>query len=210
MPQDHESVEQDWEIVRRMTGRDSEGLRQLLITHGGRVKWCLTRELGGALGDSDIDEAINTAAYKIWAAAPSFDGRKGTLRAWFYAIARNAAIGIIRRDESQIGPTTGEDVDAATVSAFREAAEHATSEAHARFLDSLRVCIANLPPKQRAIIQADLRSGDVADAGQLAEELNTTKNSIYASRSIARKTLKKALGKLGYFAEEPDPQAEQT
>ena len=74
----------------------------------------------------------------------------------------------------------------------------------ASFLESLRTCISRLPPKQRTIIEADLRSGDVAEAGQLAQDLSTTKNSIYASRSIARKTLRKALGELGYFVEGSD------
>ena len=49
-----------------------------------------------------------------------------------------------------------------------------------------------------SIIKADLRTGNVADAGELAETLKTTKNSIYASRSIARKKLKQQLIELGH------------
>ena len=67
----------------------------------------------------------------------------------------------------------------------------------ARFLKRLRSCIEKLPPKQRSIIRADLQSGDVADAGDLADSLKTSKNSIYASRSIARKSLKRCLVKSG-------------
>ena len=67
-----------------------------------------------------------------------------------------------------------------------------------RFLQTLRDCIAQLPRMQRKVIEADLRSGSVADAGELAETLGTTKNSVYVTRSGARKALRRALTERGY------------
>ena len=42
-------------------------------------------------------------------------------------------------------------------------------------------------------------TGDVADAAELADALATSKNSIYVSRSSARKNLKKAMETMGFF-----------
>jgi hypothetical protein len=55
---------------------------------------------------------------------------------------------------------------------------------------------------QQQVIQADLRSGDVANAAELALEFKTSTNSIYVSRSNARKALKKGLEAMGLFEKE--------
>ncbi len=55
------------------------------------------------------------------------------------------------------------------------------------------------PGLQRQIILADLQSNNVAEAGELARMFKTSKNSIYVSRSNARKSLKRAMQSLGFF-----------
>ena len=66
------------------------------------------------------------------------------------------------------------------------------------FLATLRDVISTLPRVQRGVIEADLRCGGVADAGELAAELGTSKNSIYVSRNTARKTLRRVLTERGF------------
>ena len=66
------------------------------------------------------------------------------------------------------------------------------------FVGDLRNCIRGLPKMQRGIIEADLRAGDTARAEDLAESFSTSKNSIYASRSIARKSLRLCLNGRGH------------
>ena len=78
-----------------------------------------------------------------------------------------------------------------------------------RYTAGLRACIEKLPRLQRLIMLADLRTGDVADAAQLAAEFNTTTNSIYVSRSNARKAVKKGLQQMGLFVGEAGASSRQ-
>lgn len=144
------------------------------------------------MSDPEIDDAMSRATMKAWRAADSFDPDKGTLRAWFFVIARNAVHEILRDQKRRRWETRGDEVERLA------ADDEIPSSPPARFLATLRRCIEKLPRLQRAIIEADLKTGDVADANELAERLRTTKNSIYASRSIARKALKRFLLEQGY------------
>ena len=67
------------------------------------------------------------------------------------------------------------------------------------YAESLRESIQSLSPLQREVIQADLRSGDVADTQELARVLKTTTNTIYVTRVHARKKLRIAMRERGYF-----------
>lgn len=191
----------DAEIIRLLRERDPAGLRTLLGEHGAIVRAGLRKCLGGLLNDSELDDVINRAAFKAWRAADSYDPSKGTLRAWFFVIARNAGRGLLR-DPQRARVVARDDMDQLAV---LDEVDHADRDHGAGsaapppgFLDTLRLCIDRLPNKQRRIIQADLRTGDVADADELARSLGTSKNSIYALRSIARKRLRQDLQELGY------------
>ncbi|MCA8949345.1 MAG: RNA polymerase sigma factor [Planctomycetes bacterium] len=196
--------EGDAEIVRLLRDRQQAGLHQLLAVHGPRVRGGLKRSFGDSLSAHEIEAAINQAAYRAWRSAESFAVEKGSLRAWFYVIARNASLELLRDQQRRRWETRGDDVEQiATATAGEETGEALPP----RFLDTLRRCIAELPRLQRRIIEADLRTGDVADATELARELKTTKNSIYVSRSMARKALKNSLLEHGYVPGEGKSQA---
>ena len=83
-------------------------------------------------------------------------------------------------------------------------AETQPSDRHTAFLAALHACIGQLPRLQRKVIEADLLTGDVADASHLAKELKTSKNAIYVSRSTARKSLRKKLAELGFTFDETE------
>ncbi len=192
------SVElRDGETVRLLRQRRPEGLRQVLANYGPKVRWYLRREFGRSLNEIEIDEVINLAAHKVWRSSATYDENKGTLRAWFYVISRNCALTVLRRESRERAHAEVEDWDRTTLLAVQPSKNRPTT-LHSKFINDLRDCIGKLAPLQMSIIKADLCSGDVADAGELAKTHSTTKNSIYASRSIARKTLKRELIKLGH------------
>lgn len=176
-----------------MRARDPEGLRQLLSTHGARVRWSLRREFQNLVED-DFDEVLNAASYSAWCAVDSYDRRRGTLAAWFYVIARNAALGILRRESRERRYTELAAADMADLAAPR-AADTVPDDSFAR---DLRACIGRLPRLQRAIVEADLATGDVAEAAELVRRFKTTLNSVYVSRSNARKRLRKCLAGRGH------------
>ena len=115
---------------------------------------------------------------------------------WFFVIARNAALGIVRREaraKRHLEPVSPD----LTRFAAPQGAPDSQMEDEA-FAGDLRECIARLPRLQRAILEADLQTGDVAEASDLVERLRTTSNSVYVSRSMARKSLRKCLARRGY------------
>jgi RNA polymerase sigma factor (sigma-70 family) len=184
----------DAEIVRSLRERDAAGLRLLLTVHGSITRTCVKKTFGDALSDLEIDDVMNKAAFNAWRAADSFDPAKGSLRAWFLVIARNAGRGVLRSKQQRRFETRGDDIDGVAATATDEI----PSVPPSGFLAAVRACIEALPRMQRQVIKADLRSGDVANADELAKTLRTTKNSIYVSRSMARQTLKRRLLEQGY------------
>ncbi len=188
--------DRDPETVRRLLERDPEGLRRLLEDHGARARLCLYREFP-SLSELDVDGALNFGAMRVWESVRSFDPDRGTLRAWFYVIVRNAAVGILRREAKEGKHREAADPELVSGASTLDEARD-SSERQQAFVADLRGCITGLTPTQRAIIEADLRNGDVADGDELASELKTTKNSIYASRSMARKTLRNCMLSKGH------------
>ncbi|MCR9246344.1 MAG: sigma-70 family RNA polymerase sigma factor [bacterium] len=182
----------DAEIVRLLQARKTAGLRQLLATHGDCIRSGLARSFGTTVNSLEIDDAMSKATFNAWRKVDSFDAGKGTLRAWFFVIARNATVELLRERKRRRWETRGDAVEELT------AREPNTSKMPSAFLDVLRRCIGKLPRLQREIIEADLRTGEVADATELARQLRTTKNSIYVSRSMARKALRQLLVQQGY------------
>lgn len=187
----------DAETVRLLQQRRPEGLRLLLEDYAPKVRWYLRREFGKSLNEIEVDEVINLAAHRAWRSADSYERGKGTLRAWFYMISRNCAFNVLRRESAQRRHKEVEDWESTTLKVVQLDPQK-PSTAHERFIADLHSCIDKLTPLQMSIIKADLGSGDVANASELAKEHSTTKNSIYASRSMARRTLKRELLKLGH------------
>lgn len=182
----------DAEIARYLGDREGRGLRLLLARHGGRVRQGLKKRFQDQMSDAEIDDALATATFQAWRHAERYDPAKGSLGAWFFVIASNAGRDLLRDRERWHRKIENVDPDRVA-----RPAELMPMPPPA-FVAVLRQCIAALPRLQRHIIEADLRSGEVADAAALAAALRTTTNSVYVSRSAARKALKQALTRRGY------------
>jgi RNA polymerase sigma factor (sigma-70 family) len=193
-------VERETEMVRLIQARDENGLRLLLEDTAPRISWWLSHEFRGRLTPTDVDEALIDGAFAAWRSITTFDPARGTLRAWFYVICRNEALKTLRRARRQ-GPVVHLSDWQAVPAPSQEADDETPDAEHARFLADFRDCIARLPRLQKAVIEADLATDGVADAAELAASLGTTRNTIYNSRSTARKTICRALRELGYHAD---------
>ena len=91
----------DAEIVRLLTERQSIGLRSLLDRYGAITQSAIKKALGNSLDDAEIDEAMSTASYNAWRAIDTYEPDKGSLRAWFFVIARNQQPRYGRRASAQ-------------------------------------------------------------------------------------------------------------
>lgn len=200
----------DEEVLRLLKARNPDGLRRLLDEHGPRVNGGLRREFRNVLDDGHIDEAVCLAAHRAWRSADTFDLARGTLRSWFYVIARNCALRVLERERRERQFTLVTDWDRATYHARTRDPSQAPGRdairerSHAAFLSDLRHCIDALPRMQRAIIEADLEAGGLADAAPLSRKLGTSINAVYTQRAMARRALRMALVRRGHFQEFAD------
>jgi len=186
----------DIDIALMMMDGDPEGARWLLKKYGGKVQAGLRCEFHHVLAEPEINEALNTGAHKAFRAAHQYDESKGSLRAWFYKIAHNAALDILKGEKRhEAVPLEFDPPQPAEVDAQEEDHSHPEQQKLSR---DLKEAVASLPRLQKAIIEADLASGGTADAQRLAQALGSTVNSIYVSRSQAISKLREDMRRRGY------------
>lgn len=200
MADDRLSVDEQVEIVCLMLDREQEGIVRILRAYAPRVKKLLLDHFDGLLTEQDAEEVIQTAVFKVWSKASTFDDKKGGLGGWFYIIARRSAIDLLR------GLPSGEDrpvelsIDpsfAPRTPAFLDDAEDLTPEIVKVLLEE----IETMGEKQKQIIRADLEAGGKADTEFLAYRLGLTKQHVHSYRNKAHTALKKRLARRGYTAE---------
>lgn len=200
MADDRLSADEQVEIVCLMLDREQEGIVRLLRAYAPRVKKILLDRFDGLLTEQDVEEVIQTAAFKAWNNAAAFDDKKGTLGGWFYTIAYRSAIDLER------GLPSGEDrpVQLSIEPEFTPRTVPCLDETEDLPPQVVRVLmdeIEAMGDKQKLIIKADMAAGGEADAGFLAHRLGLTKQHIYSYRNKAHAALKKRLAKRGYTAE---------
>jgi RNA polymerase sigma factor (sigma-70 family) len=188
--------DRDRETARLLLRQDPEGLRRLLADHAGRVRFTLRREFFKVLDEQQIDDALSQASQRAWRAGHRFDPTRGTLRAWFYVIARNCALRQVENRKRDKVVQFVDDVDWVQLQQHTATATADPPDIPKQrdpFIEDFYRCVDSLPPQQRAVVMADLQAGGTAPAQELAADLNTTTNSIYVSRTNARKTLRATL-----------------
>ena len=145
----------DIDIALMMMVGDPEGARWLLKKYGGKVKAGLRCEFHQVLADPEINEALNVATFKAFRAAHQYDESKGSLRVWFYKIAHNAALDILRGEKRHEAiPLEFDPPQPAEVDAQEDDHDHPEQQ---KLSFDLREAVASLPRLQKAIIEADLR-----------------------------------------------------
>lgn len=177
----------DAAIIGSLRDREGAGLRALLSEHGGRVRRLL-RFRFTTLTEDDIDETMATASVRVWRGIESYDPNRGSLGSWFAVIAANSAREVLRGRHRY---ARHEQISYATPT------PSPPTQPPQSFLDAIHECIKSLPTHQRLVMEADLASGDMVSATELAAALHTTKHSVYASRSAGRKALRYALQRMG-------------
>ncbi len=194
------SAEDDELLAIRMMDGDEEALRAFLRKYGGRVRGWLRKKYGSVLQDGEIGEAFDAATMKIWENAGKFDSSRGSMGGWFLRIAQREAQTIISREIEYHAAhaTLTPEMDPAGACPPDEEPEEKDKKTDKR-VEDLRQVIDTLPTMQKAIIEADMAAGEPANAGRLATELGTSKNSIYVSRNKAHETIRKAMQQRGHY-----------
>jgi DNA-directed RNA polymerase specialized sigma24 family protein len=193
--------DRDAETARLLLASDQEGLRRLVGDHASRVRATLQADFKNVLDHSEIDDALNQATHRVWRARERVDLTRGTLRAWYYSIARNCSLRLLTSKRGPNALRFVEDLDAVPGRAIASEVGKPSLSARQRVLYE---AIDKLPALQRAVLLADLAAGGTADTAILMAQLNTTRNSIYVARANGLKGVRAYLTALGYPPDEEE------
>ncbi len=159
------------------------------------MRTTLQTDFKKVLDHSEIDDALNQATHRVWLARSRVDLTRGTLRAWYYAIARNCSLRLLT---AKRGPNALRFVDDLDAVAPQAAPMEGSSLEAAERRSALYEAIDKLPAQPRAVLLADLAAGGTADTKLLMEQLQTSANSIYVARATGLKAVRALLAAQGY------------
>lgn len=182
------SIDDD-HIALLLMERDREGVRLLAQAHGPRVLGFLRKYF-----PAHADDALQEALKKVLTLIDTFDDTKGKVGAWFLTIARNAALDLIRREQKHQHVDYHDAGGVAESMWAVDEAEEDDQPYDPRFLDKdrelLTEILGTLSPMQREILLRDTAHRDgLVPASVLADELESTANSIRANRAKAWKAV---------------------
>ena len=172
--------------------REDEGevfLERLLRAEGPAVKAVLMQKFSGTLSGADIDDVLAVALNRVWLNRDRFDAGRGSLRTWFFRIAHNSAIDVLkhgwhRARELEI-PGGGDFLTEIAGELAESNPDRAQAESHR----VVREIIAALPEAQRRIVWADAqhRHGPTPSK-DLARELEIPVGTVrvYRKRALDR------------------------
>jgi RNA polymerase sigma-70 factor (ECF subfamily) len=130
-----------------------------------------------------IDDVVQETLIAVHHARHTFDGRR-PFAPWFYAIARNRFVDVVRREQrvrrhevvGDAWPELGSGTDAPS----------------SVDMDAVQKALASLPPRQREVVEAiKLRDESVRD---IAARLGMTMTSVKVTAHRGYRTLRRLLG----------------
>ena len=171
-------------LMEKIAGGDEAALHALLRQYGPLIRYVLRPIL---TDERDREECYADISLKIWQTAGSFDGEKGTLKAWLTVLSRNAALNRARRAQTD-APL--EDSDAHGHSAEEELLRRERQR-------RLQAAIAGLLPEERGLFYRKYYY--CQSTAQMAAELCLTERAVEGRLYRLRQKLRRLLG--GDFCE---------
>jgi RNA polymerase sigma factor (sigma-70 family) len=172
-----------------MAEKDESALCTVLEIYGPRVKGYLSKQFGEVLDDTERDAVLNEAAFKVWAAARTYNADKGGLRGWFLRVARNAAISHIRGEKKHHRATLDEDpaIDDDDVSPVVDCIDYTRLKRLHDFIHN------RLTGIEKMVALNCFTVGGDADSVRLAAKLGKTRAYIDTVKSKVRKKVREAV-----------------
>ncbi len=89
---------EDETLLELIKTNPDEGIHEAMLRYGKAVN-TICRSILQGYEDGLVDEAVSETFFKLWKNCTQFSFEKGaTLKSWLYAVARNAAIDIRRKN----------------------------------------------------------------------------------------------------------------
>ena len=173
-------------LMEKIAGGDEAALHALLRQYGPLIRYVLRPIL---TDERDREECYADISLKIWQTAGSFDGEKGTLKAWLTVLSRNAALNRARAKGTEDAP-------------LEDTVPHGDGSAEDEVLRrerqaKLRAAIAGLPVYERELFYRKYYY--CQSTAQMAAELCLTERAVEGRLYRLRQKLRRLLG--GDFCE---------
>ncbi|HEY4182850.1 MAG TPA: RNA polymerase sigma factor [Kofleriaceae bacterium] len=176
-----EKVDPDADVVARFCAGE-RGAFDLLVRRHQQGVWRLARRY--TKHDADAADVTQLVFVKAFNALVGFRGA-ATVRSWLYRITINAALTWVRDHKRELASEIPED-------ALVEAAAAETAIAAGQEAGRLRAAIAQLPPKQKLVLE--LRVFDDLAFKEVAELADCSENTAKVNFHYAVKRLRELLG----------------
>lgn len=207
------------DIGQRLISGDEDALEAALRAYGPQVKALLRRKFFGPLTDTDFEDVLAVALYRMWQYRTRYDAKRASLRVWFFRIAENVTRDVLRHGwqkarqlEVVIEPLalsavmdhrardsppddTGQENHAGKTSGGSDEVSMTSRPIGEELIEVLNL----LPETQRRILLADAESSDGKVASQsLARELGIPASTIRVYRRRALEKVRCELDRRGW------------
>jgi RNA polymerase sigma-70 factor (ECF subfamily) len=179
------------DVTARLLGGQSQALGDILRLLGARTERVIRGRLGRALSEADYEDVISIALFRLWQRRDRFDPSRSTLDQWFYVLARNAALDLVRRHRRQREDPAGDDLD--RLPAPVAAAGPAPASELRR---DLWRALENVSDVDRRILLSGLTENE------LSRELGIKPGTIRVRRLRTKEKLRSVLKDLGHVVRE--------
>ena len=177
-------------------------LDEILRVKGALVEHALRGRFAGVLNETDLEDAISVALFRLWTYRNKFDSRRSSVGAWFYLLARNAAIDILRvqsrqrelTNERQLLERVTQEVKPACHDKGADQHTHSVYHSYTPAYNAIRDAIEKLDEIDRRIVMAFIyRNEDEDWTDGIAEELGLSRNAIRIRNSRTLKKVRRQL-----------------
>ena len=170
------------DLMRRAQAGEEEAYAELLVLLTAATRSYVRFRVGVPV--SWLDDVVQETLIAVHQARHTFDGRR-PFAPWFYAIARNRFVDVLRRAQR----VRQHEVVCDVWPEWGNARNGGTSQVD---LDDVRRALASLPPRQREVVEAiKLREESVRD---IAARLGMTMTAVKVTAHRGYRTLRRLLG----------------
>jgi len=173
------------DVTARLIGGDSEALAEVMRLLGRRTERVIRSRLGPALSDADYEDAMGKALVRLWYRRDRFDPSRARLDRWFYVLARNAALDLLRQRQRRPEDPAGDELE-------RIPAAEARVEPPSQLRRDVRTAVKSLSDVEQRILMSNRTDNE------LSAELHMEPGTIRTRRSRAKKKVKSVLRGMGH------------
>jgi RNA polymerase sigma factor (sigma-70 family) len=186
------------QLADRLRAGDVRALETVIRTLGPRIAAGLARR-HPALRSEDIEDVLSIASHRLWDSRSQYDPSRGSLAAWFFVIADNAAKDVVKKDARRAEQTG--DVTWMAAPQKPEAPAGADEDPTRQSLNEI---LLDLAPVDFRIISAFAHAGGMGPwAAELSRELGMRAGTIRVRCKRIKDRIRKEMNGLMFPAGVP-------